>query len=112
MIYVMHPLGEVHPVRVEPEESITALADALDALGLVGDDLIDESWLAGVEPTATADGRRLTAAAARYRDLTPNQIASTLAESGAARSAADRVEGFFAFVDDVHGPSLVVERQR
>jgi len=107
VIYVLHPLGATVPVRVAPETSITTLADALEALDLFGDDLIDEEWLSGEEAEVIADGARLVAAATHYRNLTADQIAAAITRSG-----ADELAGFFAYVDEVDGRSVIIERQR
>jgi hypothetical protein len=106
VIYVLHPLGATIPVRVAPEASIHTLAEALEALDFFTDDLLDEDWLTTDDPEITADGTRLAAASARYRDRTPAQIATT------TRAGADELAGFFAYVDEVNGRSIIIERQR
>jgi hypothetical protein len=106
MIYVLHPLGATVPVRVAPEASITTLAHALEALDFFADDLLDEDWLTTDEPEITADGARLAAAATRYHNLTTRQLEAT------SRAGADELAGFFAYVDEVDGRSIIIERQR
>jgi hypothetical protein len=106
VIYVLHPLGATVPVRVAPEASIVTLAEALEALDFFTDDLLDEDWLTGEEPEITADGARLKAAAVRYHNLTNNQLETV------GRAGTDELAGFFAYVDEVEGRSIIIERQR
>jgi hypothetical protein len=103
VIYVMHPLGDVHPVRVQAAESFAVLAEALEAVGLLGGDLIDEDWLLSEEAAVQADGARLVAALTRYRELPSGDIGCAF---------TDALDDFFTYVDEIAGRTMVIERQR
>lgn len=106
----MHPAGEVQPVQVNPDATIEALADALEALGLFGDDLLDPEWLAGEAKVSVADGGRLRGALERYRELAAaGDLGDALRRANCPADAPDALAGFFGFVEETGGGALVIE---
>jgi hypothetical protein len=106
VIYVLSPLGATIPVRVAPEASITTLIEALEELELFSDELLDEDWFTSDDEEVTADGTRLSAAATKYRQLTPTQVAAT------GKSGTDELAGFFAYIAELDGRSATIARRR
>jgi hypothetical protein len=109
----MHPAGEVTPVQVNPDGTIADLCDALDALDLFADDLLDPDWLAGDEPVAVADAARLGGALARYGELAAGaDLPGMLRKADCPAAAADALAQFFGFVAETAGHDLVIEHLR
>lgn len=110
MVYAMHPAGEVQPVSVTPDQTVVDLVDAVDALDLFGDELLDPGWFAFDRAVNVADGARLGAALARYAGLAADSaVDPALRRANCPPAAADAVGQFFAFVGDTAGRSLVIE---
>ena len=113
VVYAMHPAGEVTPVQVNPDDTIAALSDALDALDLYADDLLDPDWFAGDEPVAVAAAARLGAALERYGERTAAaDVAGLLRKAQCPAGAADALAQFFGFVAETAGYDLVIEHLR
>lgn len=113
VVYAMHPAGEVTPVQVNPDDTIAALSDALDALDLYAEDLLDPDWFAGDEPVTVAAAARLGAALERYGDHTSgDDVAGLLQKAQCPAGAADALAQFFGFVAETAGHDLVIEHLR
>ena len=108
MVFLMRPADHVQPVLVSVETTVEALGDGLEALGLLGEDLIDPSWIeAGA--AALADPARLGNARAGYAAIGADGARAALGAARCAPSCADALEEFFAFLAETAGQPLVIQ---
>jgi hypothetical protein len=109
MVYLISPVGHpVDPVMVKPDTAFELLVEGLEALDLVGEDLLDPEWLEG---EGVAEAPRLATVRERYRQLhDTDAVGPALREAGCGDAVVRAVEEFFDYLTDADGRHLSLQQ--